>query len=53
MQMKGTLEGHKGAVTQIATFARNDKMIVISSSRGKYFNDTVFSILLIKPHREL
>jgi guanine nucleotide-binding protein subunit beta-2-like 1 protein len=35
MQLKGTLEGHKGAVTQIATFARNDKLIVISSSRDK------------------
>jgi guanine nucleotide-binding protein subunit beta-2-like 1 protein len=35
MQLKGTLEGHEGAVTQIATFQRNDKTTVISSSRDK------------------
>jgi guanine nucleotide-binding protein subunit beta-2-like 1 protein len=35
MQLKGTLEGHSGQVTQIATFTRNDKTTVVSSSRDK------------------
>ncbi|KJH48574.1 WD domain, G-beta repeat protein [Dictyocaulus viviparus] len=35
MQLKGTLEGHNGWVTQIATFTRNDKNTVISSSRDR------------------
>ncbi|VDM72827.1 unnamed protein product [Strongylus vulgaris] len=35
MQLKGTLEGHNGWVTQIATFTRNDKTTVISSSRDR------------------
>jgi len=35
MQLKGTLEGHTGAITQIATFTRNDQTTVISSSRDR------------------
>ncbi|CAI4232904.1 unnamed protein product [Auanema sp. JU1783] len=35
MQLKGTLDGHSGAVTQIATFPRGDKTTVISSSRDR------------------
>lgn len=36
MQLKGTLKGHNGWVTQIATNARYPNMI-ISSSRGRNF----------------
>ncbi|KAK5972909.1 hypothetical protein GCK32_002327 [Trichostrongylus colubriformis] len=35
MQLKGTLEGHNGWVTQIATFTHNDKTTVVSSSRDR------------------
>lgn len=36
MQLKGTLKGHSGWVTQIATNARYPNMI-ISSSRGRHY----------------
>lgn len=40
MQLKGTLKGHNGWVTQIATNARYPNMI-ISSSRGMRCHDLV------------